>query len=899
MLMPFRAQLKSLARNVFRKRRTERDLDEEMRSYLELLAQEKTAAGMSPEEARRQAQIEFGGSEQVKERVRDIRVGHVLETFWRDLRFTFRALQKKPGFTVIVTLSLALGIGANAAIFSLVDGVILRPLPVPHPENVIVIDTAASRLTRFGGSSYLDYLDFCSRAKSFQSLVASQDISAGMNPVGIAPDGQPQAVWGSLVSANYFSALEVQLPKGRGFLPEEGQVPDKYPVVVISDSLWRRTFASDPGVVGKIIKLNGHSFTIIGVAPKSFTGTDLYFRPDIFVPAVMSAQLITDGADTLAQRSYRSFVIYGRLKPGVSVTQAQAEMNIIMSALERQYPGSNKDTVGIVRKEMYRRLEGNVVFLPAILSGLVILVLLMACANVASLLLARATSRLKEISTQLALGATRGRLVRQFLTESAVLAILGGMGGILVAYASIRGFRGLVPYNAGPVGPDFRLDLRMLFAAILASVASVFLFGLAPAFTAVKDACAAVMTTRSSVSASRSFSAVARRVLISGQIALSVVLLIVGGLFLKAFSRAQHADFGFNPNHLLLVTIDPQLQGYSSEQSDRFQHQLWQHVASLPRVQSATLAGSVPFLSAASWDLSIDGYTAPDGEKFIDTMTNQVGPQYFATMQIPLLYGREFTDRETRKSPGVAIVNETLAKRYITPNGEVSKALGHILRLRDNAPLQIVGVVKDSSNGGSAGDPAPPVFYLPYFEQGGSAATLYVRADGDPSTLVPEIRQEIAALDAEIAPISILTMSRVISDRGLFVPRIVAILGGAFGLVALSLAVIGLYGVVSFMVGRRTQEFGIRMTLGAQRSAVLFMVLIDGVSLAAVGLIVGIAAAIAGAPLLRSLLIGLSPWDPTTFVVICLALFGATVIASWVPASRATRVDPMVALRHE
>jgi predicted permease len=486
--MALLARLTSLARNLFRKQRAERDLDEELRSHLELPTQEKIKTGMPAEEAHRQARIELGGVEQVKEQVREIRAGHLLEDFGRDLRFTFCALRKKPGFTAVVTLSLALGIGANTAIFSLVDAIILRPLPVPHPGDLVVIDTAASHLTRFGGSSYQDYLDFCNRAASFQALLITQQGSAGMNPAGIVPDSKPQAVYGSLVSANYFSALEVQPALGRGFLPEEGQVPDKYPVVVISYSLWSRVFAGNPGVVGKNVKLNGHNFTVVGVAPKAFTGTDLFFRPDFYVPAVMSAQINADGGDTLTHRDYRGFLIYGRLKPGVSVTQAQAEMKVIMSALERQYPDSNKDTVAIVRKEMNRRLEGNFVLLPVILTVLVILVLLMACTNVASLMLARATSRLKEISTQLALGATRGRLVRQFLIESGVLALLGCALGILLAYGSIRGFRALVPDSAAPAGPDFRLDLRVLSSAVIASAAAVFLFGLAPAFTTVKDA---------------------------------------------------------------------------------------------------------------------------------------------------------------------------------------------------------------------------------------------------------------------------------------------------------------------------------------------------------------------------------------------------------------------------
>jgi predicted permease len=759
MLLIVRAR--SFLRNIFSSKRVDAHLDNEVQSHLEMLTEENLSAGVQQTEAQRRARIELGGAEQVKEQVREIRSGQLLENLARDLRFTFRALRKKPSFVVVVTLSLALGIGANAAIFSLVDAIILRPLAIPNPGDIFVIDTAASRLTRFGTSSYLDYLDFCNRARSFRALLITQKVSVGMNPAGIISDSKPRAVYGSLVSANYFSTLQVQPTLGRDFLPEEGQVPNKYPVVVISYSMWSRDFAGDPGVIGENIKLNGHSFTIIGVAPKSFTGTTLFFRPDFYVPAAMSAQITGDGGDLLTHRDYRSFLIYGRLKAGVSVTQAQAEMNVIMSALEHQYPDSNKDTVAIVRKEMNRRLEGDFVFLPLILTGLVILLLVMACTNVASLMLARTTSRLREISTQLALGATRGCLVRQFLTESGVLAFLGCAVGILLAYGSIRRFRVLVPYSAAPEGPDFRLDWRVVSSAGIASVAAVFLCGLAPALTAVKDAWGAVMTTRSSVSSSRSFGAVARRVLIGGQIALSVVLLIVGGLFLRAFNRAQRIDLGFNPNHLLLITIDPALQGYSSDQSNRFQKQLLQRVASLPHVQSATLAGGVPFLSGGSWDLSIDGYTAPDGEKFIDTQTNQVGPQYFATMQIPLLYGREFMDRETA---GVAIVNETLAKRYITPKGDVGKTLGHVLRLRDNAPLQIVGVVKDSSGSGPLGAPPYPVFYLPYVDQGGSSATLHVRVSGDPSALVSQIRSEIAALAPEIAPTSVLMMSSVLSD---------------------------------------------------------------------------------------------------------------------------------------
>jgi len=362
-----------------------------------------------------------------------------------------------------------------------------------------------------------------------------------------------------------------------------------------------------------------------------------------------------EGSDTLTHRSYRGGTLLGRLKPGVTIAQAQAEMNIIMSNLEREYPDSNKDTVAIIRKEMSRRLQNGTATQAGILMGLVVLVLMMACANVASLMMAKATSRIREISTQLALGASRGALVRQSLTESAVLALLGGGSGILLAAACIKGFVSLVPYSVSSTGPDFHLDTRVLDCAALASMAAVFLCGIAPAFMAVKEALSAA-TTRSSWG-SRSHSAVVRRILIGGQVALSVVLLVAGGLFLKVFLRAQSADLGFNPDHMLLITVDPSLRGYKDDRAKNLNQQILQRVSALPGVKSATLAGNVPFLSGGSWDLSIDGYTAAGGEKFVDTNTNQVGPNYFATMQIPLLGGREFTPRDTEKAPQVAIVN--------------------------------------------------------------------------------------------------------------------------------------------------------------------------------------------------------------------------------------------------
>jgi len=880
----------------FRRKQWDAERAAELESHIQIETDRNFEAGMSRLDARAAAYRKLGNPARIRETIYEMNSISFLDTLGRDLRFSLRSLRKRPGFTMVVVLSLALGIGANTAIFSLVDGIVFRPLPVPNPGGLVSIDIAASRLTTFGGSSYLDWVDLSARSKSFQALSTRQDMSATLKPAGALPEGKPQVVWGQLVSGNFFSTLEVQPVLGRGFLPEEDQTPGKYPVMVISYSLWNRMFARNPDVIGKQIQLSGRSFTIIGVTPESFAGADLWFRPEMYLPMMMTAAVSPEGSDTLTHRSYRGCTLLGRLMPGVTIVQAQAEMNIIMSDLEREYPDSNKDTVAIVRKEMSRRLQAGPATQAGILMGLVVLVLMIACANVASLMMAKATSRIREISTQLALGASRGALVRQFLTESAVLAVLGGGSGILLAAACIKGFAALLPYSVSPTGPDFHLDTRVLGCAALASTAAVFLCGIAPAFMAVKEALSAA-TTRSALG-NRSHSAIARRILIGGQVALSAFLLVAGGLFLKAFLRAQSAELGFNPEHMLLVTVDPSLRGYKDDRATNLNQQILERVSALPGVKSATLAGNVPFLSGGSWDLSIDGYTGAGGEKFVDTNTNQVGPSYFATMQIPVLSGREFSAGDVGKAPQVAIVNETLARRYIVDKDGLDRALGHVLRLRDNAPIRIVGVVKDSSNG-SISEPPPPVFYLPYLQEGSSRVTLQLRTEGDPTALTSLVRQQISALDSDVTPLSVLTMANAFSSNGLFPFRIVAMLGAAFGLIALSLAIVGLYGVVSFLVGRRTQEIGIRIALGAQRSNVLRMILVNGISLATVGVAIGMVGALAAAPLMSSLLNGVSPRDPLTFMAIALILLTATFVASWIPAHRATRVDPNAALRCE
>ncbi len=824
------------------------------------------------------------------------------ESVWRDLRLALRGLIKKPGFTFLVMISLGLGIGSSAAIFSLVDGILLRPAGVPRGIDVVTFDTAASRATRFGDSSYLDYVDYAKQSKDFLGMVVYRRITAAMNSGNPVSQERATVIWGLLVSGNYFSTLEVKPILGRNFLSEEDQTRGKAPVVIISYTLWQRTFNADPHIVGNPIKLNGHSYTIIGVAPRTFSGLDLAYRPEIYVPMAMIADIVpVNGNQLLQSRQSRSFVVRGRLRPGVTVAHAQAEANVICANLRQENPSTNKDTQFILRSDLDYRMEGNGIALPAVLLGLVLAVLLIACANVASLLMARASARLGAISTQFAIGATRGRLIRQFMTESTVLAILGGTFGIALAYLGIKLATSLVPYSPAPQGPLFSLDARVLLCALAASTLTIFLCGVAPAFMATRQASRAALRVRSSAPSDLPFGVVARRALIGAQVALSVILLIGGGLFLKAFGRLQKFDLGFNPSHVYVATMNPGLNGYSKEQITRFFRDLRERAAALPGVKSASLAAIPPFLGLYSQDISIDGYVAPGGENVLDTLTNRISPEYFDTLQIPFLAGRNFADNDKSDTPRVAIVNEAFARRFIVGTGQLEKAIGRIFRRRDAVPIQIVGIVKDSVYGVTTplGSPAAPVFYTPVLQFADSYMAVQVRTEGDPAGYSSIINQQIHDLDPEIAPFYSLPLSSVVSARSLFLPRVTAVLSGVFAAIALTLAVIGLYGVVSYTVETRTREIGIRMALGAQRINVLRMILQSSVSLVAVGAAVGIIGALALTPLISSLLVGVSPRDPATFVLLPVLMITVTVIASLIPAMRATRVEPVTALRYE
>lgn len=828
-------------------------------------------------------------------------LANFLVSVWRDLRVSVRILIMKPGFTFLVVLSLGLGIGANTAIFSVIDGVLLRPVAIPHPDDLVTIDTAASHVTKFGDSSYLDYVDYSKQTKDLLGALTYRRVTIGLDPDPGMSGSRAQVIWGLLVSGNYFSLLEIKPVVGRGFLLEEDQALGKAPVAIISYNLWQSTFNGDSHVAGKPVKLNGHVYNIIGVAPPSFIGLDLAYRPDIYVPVSMIGDIVPGGSGVqlLQSRHSRSFVIRGRLRPGASVSEAQAEASVICSNLTREYPTENKDTNFVVRKDLDYRLENNGIVYSAVLLALVVFVLLIACANVASLLMARATGRLAATATQLALGASRKRLFRQMMTESTVFVILGGAFGLILTWVGIQLAVTLVPYQPAPQGPLFRLDTRVLIYAGIACALTVFLCGLAPAFMATREAARAALKVRAA--SSRTFGAFARRVLIACQVALSLILLIAGALFLKAFVRLQNYELGFNPDNVYIVSMNPGLYNYSAAQTAQFYKDLLDRTSNMTGVKSASLGAISPFLGLYSQDISIDGYTTPAGDKVIDTLTNRTSPNYFDTLQIAFLQGRKFTENDNASIPPVAIVNETFARRFIVGKGDLSSAINHIFRRRDNVPIQIVGIVKDSVYGVATplGAPPVPVYYTPFLQGTDSYAVIMARTEGSLQGMGNSLQQTIHSLDPAIAPIYSLPLKTVVTERALEKPRVTAVLSGIFALIAITLAIIGLYGVVSYTVESRTQEIGIRMALGAQRSSVLRMILASSISLVVVGLVAGVVGALMLSRYVSGMLIGVSPRDPLIFITLPLALLAVTIIASLIPASRATRVEPVTALRYE
>ena len=810
-------------------------------------------------------------------------------------------LAGSPAFTAIAILSLAIGIGANCAIFSFADALLLRPLPVPRPGEVLTVGSTAS-VEAFGASSlvssYRDYVDIRDRARSFEGLAAFTYLTVGF---AADPKDAPKLKMGALVSANLFGLLGVEPTIGRGFRAEEDQAPGRDAVVVLGRRMWEQEFQSDPAVLGRRVRINGHELAVIGVAPPEFTGLDQFVRADFFAPLMMSPRLLGDPkAASLEARDARNLRLKARLKPGVSQAEAQAELTTIAADLERAYPDTNRNRRLVVQTELQARIAEDPpdATLIAMLSTLAFAVLFVACANVAGLLTSRAPVRAREMALRLAIGAGRARLVRQLVTESLLLAIAGGIAGLGVGYAGMTLFRQIEIPTDLPIALSFQMDRRALGFSFIVAVASAVLFGLVPAIQAARTDLTAVIKAGDIVSPGRR-RRWGRTVLVAGQVAVSVVLIVVALFMYRGFGQQLAGGPGYRTDHLLMMSFDPGLIRYSDAQSRQFFQQVAERARAVPGVTSVTIASSVPMSNDGFRPQTIvpEGFQFPAGRENVTVLSSAIDEHYFDTMNIPLVDGRKFSADDDAERPRVAIVNQRFAQHY-WPN---QNPIGKRIRLIDNddAWAQVVGVAKNSKYVFIA-EPPTDFFYLPYRQKPPERMAMLVQSADDPAALAAPLREVVRGLDANMPIYNVRTMERLYHMRAISIFRVLVGTVGAMGLMGLSLAIVGLYGLVAYAATRRTREIGIRMAIGADRGAVLRMVLGQGLALSIVGLVLGLVASVgAGRLMAAAFAIGGEERDLTSLLIVIPIVLAVTFVAAYIPARRASRVNPMQALRYE
>jgi len=879
--MPMLSRMTRLWRNFFAKRRNDRDLDDEVHSYVDLLAEEKMREGMRPDEARRTARIELGGVEQVKEDVREVRAGAWLDIVFQDIRYGARMLRKNPGFTAVAILTLALGIGANTAIFSVVSAVLLRPLPYANPQQLIVLRETTQSVGPHS-PSYPDFLDWRKQSRTFSQMAAINNREFNLS--GVA---QPENISGYAVSANCLSMLGVRPFLGRDFLPSE-DAPGSAPVVLLSYALWQSHLGADPSPVGKNITLDGRSFTIIGVLPPNIR---LLEKTDILAPIGVWAGDMTDRGD----RGDMDAV--GRLVSGASISQAQAEMDTIAANLRKEYPATNSG-VGISMASLRDELVGDSRPPILVLFGAVVFVLLIACVNVANLFLVRGAARAREIAVRQACGASRQRLVRQMLTESFLLAFLGGGLGILVGALGIEGLRQLISAEMLQ-GAIIGMDRSVLLFSGAMVVFVAIAFGLVPAWQASQPHVQETLKDGGRSSTASAAQHRLRGLLVMAETALALVLLVGAGLMMKSMYRLLQVDPGFRPERVLTMEINLRTAQYSKPEASRnFWRQVLDKVRDLPGVDAAALGTVLPLSGDHNRaDITIEALPTPDPGKFPHPDFHMVSPSYIDALSIPLLRGRNFTDADTDTAPQVALINATMARRF-WPNEDATGKRFHWGHPGSKEPwIEIIGVVGDTKLYGLA-NPSRLELYMPLQQSRSSDMFLVLRSAIDPASLTPAVRDAVASIDKDQPVFSVNTMKQLV-DASVATRHITLVLLGLFSGLALLLAAIGIYGVISYSVQQRTHEIGIRMALGAQRRDVLRLVVGQGVRLAALGMAIGIAAAFGLTRLMASLLFGVGAYDPVAFVTAAIILLLVAIAACYIPARRAIAVDPMVALRYE
>ena len=874
-------------------------LREEIAEHIALQTDENLRAGLSPAEAHRLAMLKFGSVEAMKQDYRAERGLLLLENLLQDLRFALRSLQRTPGLTVFVIVTLALGIGMVAATFSMVDALVFRPYPVPHPSKVVTLagTTHDNSLEDF---SYREYLDIRNKTGNYDGVIAYVD----MQEVGFSsePGATPRVRGGMMVSGNYFRVLGVEPRLGRGFREDEDQVPGRDAIVVLGPDFWKREFASDPAVLGREVRLNGTDFTVIGVAPESFPGLLVFGRPDFYVPLAMARVFSTNPQRNFFEdRDDRELKVKARLKAGVTLQQARNELALLAQNFELEYPNLNRTRGAAVYTQFQQRIleDGNWKF-GVIFVTLALAVLLVACTNVAGLLLSRARARTREIAVRLALGAPGFRLIRLLLTESLILAGLGGLGGIAVGYDVIAWFhskQSTVFMTDLPVGVPFEMDRRVLVVCLALSALSALLCGLAPALESTHTDLVNGLKSADVDMPGRK-RPWGRSMLVVAQVSTSLMLLTASFLMARSFERSMLGSTGFAKDHLLISSFDPRLERYNAAQTKQFYKLLTERVRETPSVQSATLMHSVPFGQEGIDAVAFvpEGFQMPRDRANFGSPMDTVDEGYFDTIGIPILHGRGFRTSDTADSPRVAVVNDQFAKHY-WPNAD---PVGKHIRL-DNAAgvrLEIVGVARTIKYQDTRERPMD-LIYVPLAQHPLSRMTLMLRSRGDPLQLIQPLKGIVRRLDANLQMFQTRPFEDLYLNNAVRGPQIAVDLVGAMGAVGLVLTIIGLYGLIAYNVSRRTREIGIRMALGAGRSSVLRLVMGQGLMLVGIGTVFGLMMGIGIERVMNAMLFDAGHVDLVAYLVVVPSLLAATLLAAFIPARRASQISPTQALRYE
>ena len=863
-------------RACFRRRRLDGDLAAELESHLAHHADDNLRAGMTEDEARRVALARLGGVTQVQERYREARGIPVVERLATDLRYAWRALVRSPAFAVVAVLSLAFGIGANAAIFSVVNGLFLKPFPVERPDRLVSV----ARTPGFPGSSYPDFRDVRDRNTVLSGIVAQR-----FSPMNLEVRNQPRRTWGLLVSGDYFEVLGVRAVLGRALARDDDRVPGKHPVIVLSDGYWRSAFGADPDVVGQLVKVNGMPFTVLGVMPREFRGTERLFVPDVWVPVAMVGH-IESGNDWLERRQTQNIFLLGRLRDGVSPAAAEASLNTIAEQLGREHPQLNEGMRFVLTPPglMATLLRGPAAGFGGALLGVAGLVLLLTCTNLAGLLLARSADRQRDTAVRLALGARRADLIRRALVESALISVAGAAGALLIAWwasAALTSWR--LPSEL-PIAFDVTVDWRVFAVGALLAVACTVLVGLLPALQGSRGDIVPALKNETTRWRGGWHT---RDAIVMAQVALSTVLLVGSLLVVRSLLVATRVDVGFEPDGAVTVSLDLGLEGYDRTRALEFQRSIVDRLTSTPGIHAAATVSALPLTQDTSTHtVYVEGQPIPRGAKVPSAMYYQVSPGFLRTFGARLVAGRDFTESDTRERPPVVIVNDAFVRRHLGGDG-----IGRRFRTGTSGQwMEVIGVVRDGKYQSLGEDPQPVVFHSA--RQWYNPSTVIVaRTSIDDAAALDAVRQAVRAIDPRLSIFADGPLRGVLA-LPLLPTRAAALLLGAFGALAIIMVLVGTYGVTAYAVAQRSREICIRIAVGASSAQIVRLVLERATIVWAVGVGAGVALALAGAPLLSPILLGVAPRDPLVLTATVGIIAAITLAAVWHPSRRALSVTP-------